>query len=90
MKSRHIEKAPEPVAVNRKPVGSGRPSKEELSVRAKFSGTENPEQIFMYQGKPVSAVAVAALRLAMQDGFLYRVVMSEAEARGGAREMRAR
>ena len=69
----------EAVAVNRKPGGSGRPSKEELSVRVKFTGTENPEQIFTYRGKPVSAVAVAALRLAMADGFLYRVVMSEAE-----------
>lgn len=67
------------VAVNRKPGGSGRPQKTTLSARVKFSGTENPEQIFMYRGKPVSAVAVAALRLAMKDGFIYRVVMSEAE-----------
>lgn len=69
----------EAVAVNRKPGGSGRPSKEELSVRVKFSGTEDPQQIFTYRGKPVSAIAVAALRLAMRDGFLYRVVMSDAE-----------
>lgn len=69
----------EAVSVNRKPGGSGRPSKEELSVRVKFFGTEDPQQIFTYRGKPVSAIAVAALRLAMRDGFLYRVVMSDAE-----------
>jgi hypothetical protein len=67
------------VAVNRKPGGSGRPAKTMISARVRFTGTEEPQQIFMYRGKPVSAVAVAALRLAMEDGFIYRVVMSDAE-----------
>ena len=67
------------VAFNRKPGGSGRPQKTMIPDRIRFEGTEDPEQIFMYHGKPVSALAVAALRLAMEDGFLYRVVMSDAE-----------
>lgn len=67
------------VVANRKLGDSGRPQKTMIPDRIRFEGTEDPNQIFMYHGKPVSALAVAALRLAMGDGFLYRVVMSDSE-----------
>jgi hypothetical protein len=58
--------------IRRRPGGTGRPAAANISEMLPECDTSDPEQIVEYRGRSVSMLALAALWLAMADGFLAR------------------